>query len=71
MSDLNHSFARKFRKPELYYDIVYKLKNIFGTNNFQRIIFHYKKIVYNINVLQQTAFLVVNPVTVGNFAFCL
>ena len=30
---------------------------------------HYKKIGYNINVLQQTACLVVNPITVGNFAF--
>ena len=30
---------------------------------------HYKKIVYNINVLQQTESLVVNPITVGNFAF--
>ena len=29
---------------------------------------HYKKIGYN-NVLQQTACLVVNPITVGNFAF--
>ena len=29
----------------------------------------YKKIGYNINVLQQTACLVVNPITVGNFAF--
>ena len=28
-----------------------------------------KKIGYNINVLQQTACLVVNPITVGNFAF--
>ena len=27
------------------------------------------KKVYNINVLQQTACLVVNPITVGNFAF--
>ena len=27
------------------------------------------KIGYNINVLQQTASLVVNPITVGNFAF--
>ena len=26
-------------------------------------------IVYNINVLQQTACLVVNPITVGNFSF--
>ena len=39
---------------------------------FQRsskIISHYKKIGYNINVLQQTASLVVNPIAVGNFAF--
>ena len=28
-----------------------------------------KKVGYNINVLQQTACLVVNPITVGNFAF--
>ena len=33
------------------------------------VISHYKKIGYNINVLQQTACLVVNPITVGNFAF--
>ena len=42
-------------------------------NNFSaqfiKIISHYKKIGYNINVLQQTACLVVNPITVGNFAF--
>ena len=36
---------------------------------FIKIISHYKKIGYNINVLQQTACLVVNPITVGNFAF--
>ena len=28
---------------------------------------HYKKIGYNINVLQQTSCLVVNLITVGNF----
>ena len=43
---------------------------IVGSNNssaqFIKIIFHYKNIGYNINVLQQTAFLVVNPITVGN-----
>ena len=52
---------------------VYKLKKIVGSNNFSaqfiKIISHYKKIGYNINVLQQTAYLVVNPITVGNFAF--
>ena len=52
---------------------MYKLKKIVGSNIFSaqfiKIISHYKKIGCNINVLQRTACLVVNPVTVGNFAF--
>ena len=60
-------------EPDFYGDLVYKLKRIVGSNNFSaqfiKIISHYKKIGYNINVLQQTACLVVNPITVGNFAF--
>ena len=56
-----------------YGDLVYKLKKIVGSNNFTaqfiKIISHYKKIGYNSNVLQQTVCLVVNPITVGNFAF--
>ena len=60
-------------EPDFYGDLVYKLKKIVGSNNFSalfiKIISHYKKIGYNINVLQQTASLVVNPITVGNFAF--
>ena len=60
-------------EPDFYGDLVYKLKKIVGPNNFSaqfiKIISHYKKIGYNINVLQQTACLVVNPITVGNFAF--
>ena len=34
-----------------------------------RLVYFSKKVCYNINVLQQTACLVVNPITVGNFAF--
>ena len=49
------------------------LKKIVGSNNFSaqsiKIISHYKKIGYNINVLQQTECLVANPMTVGNLAF--
>ena len=60
-------------EPNFYGDLVYKLKKIVGSNNFSaqfiEIISHYKNIGYNINVLQQTACLVVNPITVGNFAF--
>ena len=50
-----------------------RFKKIVGSNIFSaqfiKIISHYKKIDYNIYVLQQTACLVVNPITVGNFAF--
>ena len=60
-------------EPDFYGDLVYKLKKIVGSNIFSaqfiKIISHYKKIGYNINVLQQTACLVVNPITVCNFAF--
>ena len=52
---------------------MYKSKKIVGSDNFSaqfiKIISHDKKIGYNINVLQQTACLVVNPITVGNFVF--
>ena len=60
-------------EPEFYGDFVYKLKKIFGSNIFSaqsiKVIPIIKKIGYNINVLQQTACFVVNPITVGNFAF--
>ena len=35
------------------------------------VISHYKKNGYSINVEQETACLVVNPIMVGNFAFLL
>ena len=58
---------------DFYGYLVYKLKKIVGSNNFSvqfiKIISHYKKIGHNINVLQQTACLVVNQITVDNFAF--
>ena len=62
-----------FSEPELYGDLVYKLRKNVGSHNFSaqfiKIICPYKKTRYNINVLQQTACLVVNLITVGNFAF--
>ena len=60
-------------KPEFYRDLVYKFKKIVGSNNFSeqiiKIISHYKKIGYNIDILQWTACLVVNPIMIVNFAF--
>ena len=70
---LGSLFRQGLSEPEFYGDLVYKLKKIVGSNNFSahfiKIISHYKKIGYNINVLQQTTCLVVNPITVGIFAF--
>ena len=70
---LKSLLRQKLSEPYFYGGLVYKLKKIVGSYNFSaqfiKIISHYKKIGYNINVLQQTACLVVNPITVGNFAF--
>ena len=71
--ELKSLLRQGLSKPEFQGDFAYKLKKIVGSYNFSaqfiKIISHYKKIGYNINVLQQTACLVVNPITVGNFAF--
>ena len=55
-------------EPGFYGVLVYKLKKIVCSDNFSaqliKMFSHYQKIGYNINVLQQTACLVVNPMTV-------
>ena len=59
-------------EPEFYGDLVYKFRKIYACNDFSnqfgKIILRYKKIGYNINVIRQTACMVVNPITVNNFA---
>ena len=59
-------------EPEFYSNLVYKFKKIVGRNDFsdqfRKIIIRYKRIGYNMNVMRQTACLVVNPVMVNNFA---
>ena len=70
---LKSLYSQGLWEPEFYGDLVYKLKKIVGSNNFSaqfiKIFSHYKKKGYNINVLQQTACLVVNPITVSNLDF--
>ena len=60
-------------EPEFYSDLVYKFRKIIGKNDFpyhfKKIIVRYKKIRYNINVMRQTACLVVNPIKVNSFAY--
>ena len=71
--DLNLSCAKDFPNLNSMVNWCLNLKKIVGSNIFSaqfiKIISQYKKIGYSINVLQQTACLMVNPITVGNFAF--
>ena len=59
-------------EPELYGDLVYKFRKIIGENylpyHFKKIIVRYAKIDYKIDVLRQTACLVVNPIKDNSFA---
>ena len=59
-------------EPGFYGDLVYKFRKIIGKNDFpyfKKITVSYKKIGYNIDVLRQTACLVVNPIKVNSFAY--
>ena len=73
--ELKSLLRQGLSEPEFYCDLVYKLKKIVGTYNFSaqfiKIISHYKKFGYNVNVLQQTACLLANPIMVGNFALLI
>ena len=59
-------------EPEFYGDLIYKFRKVYACNDFstqfRKIILRYKKIGYNINIIRQTACMVVNPITVNNFA---
>ena len=52
---------------------MYKFRKIIGKNDFpyhfKEIVVRYKKIDYNINVMRQTACLVVNPIKDNSFAY--
>ena len=59
-------------EPEFYCDLVYKFREIYDCNDFstqyRKLTLRCIKVGYNINVIRQTACMVVNPITVKNFA---
>lgn len=69
---LKSLLSQGLSEPEFYGDLVYKFRKIVGKNDFleqfRKIIIRYKRIGYNIDVMRHTACLVVNPITVDNFA---
>ena len=62
-------------EPEFYGHLVYKFRKVIGKNDFpyhfKKIVVRYKKIGYNINVMRQTACLVVNLIKINSFAYLL
>ena len=65
--------VRDLSESEFYGDLMYKFRKIIGkydfSYHFKKIIVRYKEIGYSIDVLRQTACLVVNPVMVNSFAY--
>ena len=59
-------------EPEFYGDLVYKFKKITDvtdfSDQFRKIIMRNKHIGYNLNVMQYSAFLVINSLTIDGFA---
>ena len=59
-------------KPEFYGDLVYRFRKIVGKSNFseqfRKLINRYKRIGYSLDIMRQTACLVVNPIIVDGYA---
>ena len=60
-------------EPIFYGELVYKFKRIVGKPNFsdqlKKTIKRYIKVGYNLDVMRQSACLVLNPITVYRFGF--
>ena len=56
-----------------YGDLVYKFKRIVGKPNFRdqfrKIVKCYIRVGYNLDIMRQSACLVLNPITVYNYGF--
>ena len=59
-------------EPKFYGDLVYKFKKIRGmtdfSDQFRAIIMRYKLIGYNLNLMRQSACIVINPIKVDGYA---
>ena len=59
-------------EPEFYGDLVYRFRKVVGKSyfweQFRKLINLYKRTGYNLDIMQQTACLVINPVIVDGYA---
>ena len=71
MSDQNLFYTKAYRNQN-FKVTVYKFKRIMGRtdfsiNQFRQIIICHKRIGYDLNVMRQSACLLINPLTVDNY----
>ena len=59
-------------EPKFYGDLVYRFRKIVGKSNFseqfRKLINRYKRIGYSLDIMRQTACLIVNPIIVDGYA---
>ena len=57
-------------EPKFYGDLVYTFKRkSYFSDQFKTIIKHYKKVGYNLDIMRQSACLILNPITVYSYGF--
>ena len=60
-------------EPLFYVDLVYKFKQVVGKPNFsdqfKKIVKRYIRVGYNLDIMRQSACLVLNPITVYSYGF--
>ena len=60
-------------EPIFYGDLVYKFKGIVGkpyfSDQFKKIVKRYIRVGYNLDIMRQSAYLVLNPITVYSYGF--
>ena len=60
-------------EPVFYGDLVYKFKRIVGkpylSDQFKKIVKRYIRVGYNLDIMRQSASLVLNPITVYSYGF--
>ena len=60
-------------EPIFYGDLVYKFKRIVGKPNFsdqfKKIVKRYIRVRYNLDIMRQSTWLVLNPITVDSYGF--
>ena len=66
------AFKQGISEPEFYGDLMYRLRKIVRKSNFseqfRKLINHYKRIGYSLDIMRQTACLVINPIIVDGYA---